>query len=327
MKNIILPQGKPLPFYLAAEEWAAMHLPAGEYFFTWVVEPTVIFGRNQDIDTEVNLDYCRSHGIAVCRRRSGGGCVYADRHNIMMSYICSDTEVSSTFAAFSSRVAAMLQAIGIEAEASGRNDVIIHGRKVSGAAFYHLPGRSIVHATMLYSTNIAHMLNAITPSRSKLESKQVQSVAAHITTVSQHCNMAMDSFHRHIIQYMCGGDDTVAPTAAGLAKISGLEQRYHDPAWLRGRSQGGSHRQRIDGVGEFSIKVSCRSGLIDSVDFRGDYFAIDNGDSRLAALLVGCPAEHKAISEILAQCDCNRLIAGLDSATLADMITQACPTN
>ncbi|MDE6131459.1 MAG: lipoyltransferase, partial [Muribaculaceae bacterium] len=86
MKHVVIPEtpGQPrlLPFYLAAEEWVARELPRDEYFFTWIVDPTVIFGRNQLIDAEVDLEYCRRHGIRTFRRRSGGGCVFADRNNI-----------------------------------------------------------------------------------------------------------------------------------------------------------------------------------------------------------------------------------------------------
>ena len=191
-----------LPFYLAMEEWAAKKLPPADYFFSWQVGPTVIFGRNQCIDKEVNLDYCRRNGIETYRRKSGGGCVFADSHNIMFSYITPSEHVTTTFARYTEMIAGMLRSLGLKAEASGRNDITIEGRKVSGNSFYHVPGRSIVHGTMLYDTDLRHMANAITPSRSKLESKQVQSVAAHITTLSEHLDMGIDEFHRYAIRYL-----------------------------------------------------------------------------------------------------------------------------
>ena len=88
MKNVVLPRAEEhsLAFYLAMEEYVAEHVE-GEAFFVWRVDPTVIIGRNQDLEAEVNLDYCRDHGVKVVRRRSGGGCVYSDKGNIMISYI------------------------------------------------------------------------------------------------------------------------------------------------------------------------------------------------------------------------------------------------
>ena len=188
MKYLSLPDPhatRILPFYLAMEEYAARIIGEDDIFFMWQVEPTVIFGRNQLIDSEVNVDYCREHGIAFYRRRSGGGCVYADRDNIMFSYITRSDEVQTTFSAYTTAVAAMLRGLGLNATASNRNDVLIEGRKVSGNAFYHIPGRSIVHGTMLFDTDMEHMLHAITPSRDKLTSKGVQSVRSRITTLSE----------------------------------------------------------------------------------------------------------------------------------------------
>ncbi len=90
--------GRPLPFYLAMEEWLARREGPDSYFFMWQVDPTVICGRHQDVELETDLDFCHSHDIRVVRRKSGGGCVYADRNNIMMSYITPSADVMTTFA-------------------------------------------------------------------------------------------------------------------------------------------------------------------------------------------------------------------------------------
>ena len=86
MKYVKLPEDTQhkLPFYLAMEEYLAEHC-GEDLLFTWQVEPTVIFGRNQVMLAEVNVDYCEQHHIQYYRRKSGGGCVYADRGNIMIS--------------------------------------------------------------------------------------------------------------------------------------------------------------------------------------------------------------------------------------------------
>ena len=88
---------RQLSFYLAAEEYVARELPPNDYFFMWQVEPTVIFGRNQLLESEVDVEYCRRNGISMFRRKSGGGCVYADLSNIMFSYITPDSNVNFTF--------------------------------------------------------------------------------------------------------------------------------------------------------------------------------------------------------------------------------------
>ena len=101
----------------------------------------------------------------------------------MMSYIAPRIDVLGTFADYTARVCAALGSLCLDAAVSGRNDITVGGKKVSGTAFYHLPGRSIVHGTMLYDTNFENMMNAITPSRAKLESNMVKSVESRITTL------------------------------------------------------------------------------------------------------------------------------------------------
>ena len=88
MKNVTLPEIKErsLAFYLAMEEFVARNIE-GDAFFVWRVGPTVIIGRNQDLEAEVNLEYCRQNCVEVVRRRSGGGCVYSDKGNMMVSCV------------------------------------------------------------------------------------------------------------------------------------------------------------------------------------------------------------------------------------------------
>ena len=166
MQKIILPEQTPqrLPYYLAAEEWIARHMPSGEYFFAWQVAPTVICGRNQDVPAEVDIDFCRREGIQLYRRKSGGGAVFADRNNIMFSYIAPASAVQTAFHDYTSRVASALRLLGLDAEASGRNDITVEGRKVAGNAYWQCAGRSIVHGTMLYDTDTRLMAGALTPS-------------------------------------------------------------------------------------------------------------------------------------------------------------------
>ena len=141
MIHISLPKSdtRRLSFYLAMEEFVARNINQDEdCFFMWQVEPSVIFGRNQLIENEVNMAYCRENDIKTYRRKSGGGCVYADMSNIMFSYITRSENVSLTFDRYINMVAEMLRGLNVPAEATGRNDIMIEGRKVSGNAFYHI---------------------------------------------------------------------------------------------------------------------------------------------------------------------------------------------
>ena len=187
MKHVILPDDvrRSLAFYLAMEEFVAREIE-GEAFFVWRVEPTVIYGRNQVLENEVNLEYCREHGVDIVRRKSGGGCVYSDLGNIMVSYISRRGDVSEVFDRYMTALTEALRALGVPAEKSGRNDILVEGRKVSGNAFHQLPDRSIVHGTLLYSTDLEALTEAIRPPVEKLQRHGVESVRQRVMNLSEY---------------------------------------------------------------------------------------------------------------------------------------------
>jgi lipoic acid synthetase/lipoate-protein ligase A len=213
------------------EEYIARHLEADDYFFMWQVEPSVIFGRNQVAENEVNFEYCRKHGIKIYRRKSGGGCVYADQDNVMMSFVTPEENVGLTFNRFINMLLLVLRKLGVEATGTTHNDVMIGDRKVSGTAFYHLPGRSIVHSTMLYDTNMDHMLNAITPGPEKLEAKVIKSVRQRITLLKDYTSLPLDEFKIFVRTTLCDGERVL--TAAEVKGIEALEQTYLDKDFVK----------------------------------------------------------------------------------------------
>ena len=256
MTHLTLPtdETRRLSFYLAMEEYvakaplqtsprggrlsdAALPSSSGEgsgegAFFLWQVEPTVIFGRHQVIENEVNIDYCREHGIQFYRRKSGGGCVYADKSNVMMSYITRSDQVQTTFREYMEMVCGMLRQLGLEATSTEHNDVLIGGRKVSGNAYYHMPGVSIVHGTMLFDTDMEHMLRAITPPQQKLDKHGVQSVRQRITLLKEHTDISIEEFKRFAIEKLCS--DELQLTAEDVRNIETIEQEYLDPKFIWG---------------------------------------------------------------------------------------------
>ena len=226
MKYVALPftGTRRLSFYLAMEEYVARHLDEPDCFFMWQVEPTVIFGRNQVVENEVNLDYCREHGIHVVRRKSGGGCVYADMDNVMLSFVTSEEHVGIAFNRFVNMVLLVFRKMGIEATGSSHNDIMIGDRKVCGTACYHVSGRSIVHSTLLYDTNMEHMLHAITPGPEKLEKKGIQSVRQRITFLKDYTSLGLDEVKTLIRETLCVGERML--TTEEVTGIEQLEQQY-----------------------------------------------------------------------------------------------------
>ena len=226
MKYIALPtnENRQLSFYLAMEEYVARHISEPDCFFMWQVAPTVIFGRNQVVENEVNLEYCREHDIRVVRRKSGGGCVYADMDNLMWSFVMSEENVGFAFNRFVNMVLLVLRKAGVVATGTSHNDVLVGDRKVCGTACYHLSGRSIVHSTMLYDTNMEHMLHAITPSTEKLGKRGIQSVRQRITLLKDYTPLTLEELKRLIRETLCEGERVLTPDE--VAAIEQIEQMY-----------------------------------------------------------------------------------------------------
>lgn len=182
MKWIDVPKGQTLAWYLDEELRQAQDVQQ-ESFFCWTVAPTVIYGRHQSREAEVNEAYCREHGIAVVQRKSGGGCVYADQGNLMISLISPDTHSEQVFERFLQIVAGVLRELGLPAVTTVHNDVLVNGRKVSGNACYALPNATIVHGTLLYDVNLDALELAITPSEAKMQKHAVQSVRQRVANI------------------------------------------------------------------------------------------------------------------------------------------------
>lgn len=224
MKYISLPsdENRRLSFFLAMEEFVARHIDEPDAFFMWQVEPSVIFGRNQVLENEVNVSYCREHGINIYRRKSGGGCVYADQDNLMLSFITSEGNVNFAFNRFVNMVLLVLRKMGIEATGTQHNDIMIGDRKVCGTACYLVGGRCIVHSTMLYDTNMDHMLNAITPGPEKLKKKGIQSVRQRITLLKDHTPLTLEAVKTLIRDTLCMGERVL--TEAEVSVIMKMQE-------------------------------------------------------------------------------------------------------
>ncbi len=177
-------EGLPLMDYLAMEADMVKTIQEPTVF-TWVVSPTVIYGRHQCAEAEVNEAYCHAHGIAVVQRQSGGGCVYADRGNLMVSFVSPSPRSQEVFDQFLVLLSGALRQLGYEAVTTAHNDVLVGDRKVSGTACYTTPTGTVVHACMLYDVNLTDLEAAITPSEAKLAKHAVASVRQRVRNLRE----------------------------------------------------------------------------------------------------------------------------------------------
>lgn len=239
---VVFPEGygaRRAAFYLAAEEYVAglvsndrcRGAERQSYLFTWILAPTVVFGRNQVVRNEIDVDFCRRHNIDVVRRKSGGGAIYADGGNIMTSLITEGGPIEPLFQEYSEKVAAMLSSFGAPAIATGRNDIVVQqdgGRvsgKVCGNAFYHLPLSNIVHGTMLYDTDFDLMMGALLPPTEKLKRHGVESVRQRVTLLKDYLSFDVNVLRKGIETSLTSG--TLMLTQEDISQIEDMEQLYY----------------------------------------------------------------------------------------------------
>ena len=315
MKYILLPKPDTihqLPFYFAVEEYVARHYTDDDYFMGWRVNPTVMLGRNQLIDNEVNTDYCKEHKIDIFRRKSGGGCIYADKGCIQFSYISRAVNANEAFAAYMQRMADLLKGLKIDAQLSGRNDILIDGTKVSGCAFYQLSNRSVLHNSLLFDTQLDHLSNALTPAKEKLQSKGVASVRQRVTNVATYTQLDILAFMDYVRQEMCG-TEVLKLTEEDMKEVAEIEKELASDDFVYGKNPKYSliRKHRFEGVGTLEAHIELKNNIIGSINMMGDYFLLGDIDHDFLNLLKGCEFTREAVEEILQSIDLSTIIRGL----------------
>lgn len=200
MKLIRPIENLPLEDYLALEAEKVKTI-AEPTLFTWIVEPTVIYGRHQLREQEVNEAYCAAHGVRVVQRQSGGGCVYADRGNLMVSFVSPSTHSQEVFDEFLQLLSGALRSLGYDAVTTSHNDVLVGDRKVAGTACYTTPTGTVVHASMLYDVHLEALEQAITPPTAKLAKHAVSSVRQRVRNLREIRDLGdIESFRAELEQ-------------------------------------------------------------------------------------------------------------------------------
>ena len=315
MKYILLPKPDTihqLPFYFAVEEYVARHYTDDDYFMGWRVNPTVMLGRNQLIDNEVNTDYCKEHKIDIFRRKSGGGCIYADKGCIQFSYISRSVNANEAFATYMQRMADLLKGLKIDAQLSGRNDILINETKVSGCAFYQLSNRSVLHNSLLFDTQLDHLSNALTPAKEKLQSKGVASVRQRVTNVATYTQLDILTFMDYVRQEMCG-TEVLELTEEDMKEVAEIEKELSSDDFVYGKNPKYSlvRKHRFEGVGTLEAHIELKNNIIGSINMVGDYFLLGDIDHDFLSLLKGCEFTREAVEERLENIDLSTIIRGL----------------
>lgn len=316
------------PFFNLASEEYLLKNSSDSYFMLWQNEPSVIVGCHQNTAAEVDLNKTLEHTIKVARRITGGGAVYHDLGNINFSLIENSHEsrnTSNTYAELSLPIIETLAKLGVKAELSGRNDILVDGKKIAGCAINSWKKRTLLHGAMLFSADLNMLAKVLTPHNTKFEGKAVQSVSSRVANVQQFLASPIDaSEFKQLLKnniekhFNCSSRDF---TPIELAEIENLcQSKFALDEWNYSKISPHSFSKvmRTSG-GNIEVKISFSDGRIENIQLFGDFFS-ENNIKELEKVLCGSLYSPEAVKTALSSITLSKYIKGVKVDELLSLI-------
>ena len=280
-------------FNLATEDWIFQELDSDTHIlFLWRNAETVVIGRSQNPWVECKTDKMEEDGVYLARRQSGGGAVFHDLGNTNFTFL-SPKEDYNQDANFQIIINA-LNKLGIEATQSGRNDMQVGDRKISGSAFKHAVDRSFHHGTVLVNANMQKLADYLNPHPLKLQAKGIKSVRSRVANLVEfNDSITHESLSQAIIDAFCEyyGEtvDVEELDEASLKNEPHLNKYYEQMAdwnWRFGKTPAFSHHieTRFD-WGIIDLHSDVEQALIKDVVIFSDALNVELIEALKAALI------------------------------------------
>ena len=305
------------------------------FMLFYIEKPCIIVGRNQNTLEEINQKYCDENGITITRRLSGGGAMYQDLGNLCFSFVVeADKQKFGDFKALVQPVVSALHAMGVTgAEVTGRNDIVIDGKKFSGNAMYSRNGKTFSHGTLMFDVNTDSVANALHVAKDKIESKGIKSVRSRVTNVKpyvdkQYQKMDTYQFRDELIKKIWNVADIkdAQQYAYELTKedqlgIQAIEQRlYKNWDWVYGKSPEFTIKKRKHFAGgTIDARFLIEKGKIKDLKIYGDFFGpSDVAEVQMA--LIGIEYAPEQIVQALDKLDLSKYFVGISADDVKELL-------
>ena len=315
------------PYYnMAFDEFCLESLPIDEpVFYLWQNRPAVIVGYNQEVNTEVNLEYLKANDIALVRRVTGGGAVYHDLGNLNYTIVGRSEDLERDYPEYASLMMRALQTLGIPATLSGRNDILVKGKKISGFAKRVSRNRLMVHGTLMYDVDLDKLTQVLNPSATKLQSKGIASVRSRVANLREYLPETADiqAFSQRLEEILsCNYKDAEYKLSEDdLAHIQKLtDEKFATWEWNYGHSPKATltHSARL-ACGTVEVYLTLKENRIASCRFGGDFLG-NLPASEVEKALQGVVYEADAIRECLSQMEISHYFDGVAADDLVKLM-------
>lgn len=263
---------------LAIEEYLFLHSD-DDVFLLWQNEPTVVIGKNQNAYAEIDLEILRARGVHVARRITGGGAVYHDLGNVNYSLISTTRGKDGLdFAYFTAPILAALASLGVSAELSGRNDLLIDGKKISGNAQHASGDRVLHHGTLLFDSDLEALCEILKVDEEKLRAKAIRSVRSRVTNIRPYLDKDCDvqAFMACLGDYLQETYDMQLLTLPWGGGVDTLCARNRSETWIFPDRELLSRycvvQKKKYPFGMVELSLDMQNDILRSVRIRGDFF-------------------------------------------------------
>lgn len=301
---------------LATEEYF-LRQKKGDYFLLWQNEPCIVVGRNQNTRAEINHEYVQKNALPVVRRLTGGGAVFHDLGNLNYTFIEEGaSDKFGNYGVFAQPVLETLADMGICATLSGRNDLLIDGKKFCGNAQTLWHGRMMHHGCILFSANVNHLSEALRINPLKIQSKGIKSVRSRVTNIAEHLQtpMTVTDFRNRLLEKVLSqpGSEMYELTPADQQAIETLyREKYSTEQWNYGFDKAYSFtKDTLFPTGLVTISMNIEENAIAALSVEGDFFGIREV-ADLEEQLIGTVYTPNAVLTRLKQVELSDYFSGI----------------
>lgn len=304
---------------LALEEYALLNLDLSQnHILFYINEPAVIIGKHQNTHEEINAEHIATNNIHVVRRVSGGGAVYHDHGNLNFSFLTqAKGKAFNDYKTFTQPIITALKTLGVAAELTGRNDIVVNGRKISGNAQYRRMDRLFCHGTLLFNSDLDQVTQALNVKADKIQSKGIKSVRSRVANIAEFLQQPIDvhTFRQHLVSAIQSELDEPLVHRFSDADWDAIEklakEKYESWDWNYGKSPAFNFQNRKRfAIGEVDIRLNVSKGLIENIKVYGDFFA-EYDITELEQQLTGMTYKRETLTQALQHINLDRYFDSL----------------